>query len=92
MKPDIHVSLNPEVLESDAKEHPQHRRVSLKKSFQALLRGFFLESHPEGDEIPEGILPESFNCPKKDNISGRVGSSFPKKIVNLQAILSIIHC
>jgi len=50
MKPDIHISLNPEALESDAKEHPQRRRVSLKKLFQARLRDF-LESHPEVSHI-----------------------------------------
>jgi len=50
MKPDIHISLNPEALESYAKEHPQRRRVSLKKLFQARLRDF-LESHPEVSHI-----------------------------------------
>ncbi|CAJ1973007.1 unnamed protein product [Sphenostylis stenocarpa] len=66
MKPDIHISLNPEAVESDAKVPPQRGRVSLKKLFHARLRDFW-ESHPEVDEVPEGTLPEPFNCPKKVN-------------------------
>jgi len=50
MKPDIHISLNPEGVESDVKGHPQRRRVSLKKLFQSRLRDFF-ESHPEVSHI-----------------------------------------
>jgi len=37
MKPDIHISLAPEAVESDSKMPPQRGRVSLKKLFHARL-------------------------------------------------------
>lgn len=47
MKPDIHISLDPDAVEADAaKLPPQGGRVSLKKVFRARLRDF-CESHPE---------------------------------------------
>ncbi|XP_027901896.1 CDT1-like protein a, chloroplastic [Vigna unguiculata] len=79
MKPDIHISLAPEAVESDSKMPPQRGRVSLKKLFHARLREFW-ESHPEGDEIPEGTLPEPFNRPKKVNILDTLETRLPTKL------------
>ncbi|XP_027366159.1 CDT1-like protein b [Abrus precatorius] len=67
MKPDLHVTINPDAVESDAKALPQCGSVSLRKLFRTRLRDF-CKSHPEGDEIPEETLPEPFNHPKKDSI------------------------
>jgi len=51
MKPDIHISLNPEAVEAvESDTRVQRRRVSLKKLFQARLRDF-LESHPDVSHI-----------------------------------------
>nr|KYP51183.1 hypothetical protein KK1_026992 [Cajanus cajan] len=59
MVADIRISIDPNAVESD-------ERVPLRELFWKRLRGFW-ESHPEGDEIPEGTLPEPFNRPTKDN-------------------------
>ncbi|XP_014511088.1 CDT1-like protein a, chloroplastic [Vigna radiata var. radiata] len=90
MKPDIHISLNPEAVESDAKGHPQRRRVSLKKLFQSRVRDF-LESHPEVDEIPEGTLPEPFNRPKKDNILDMLETRLPTKLSTCMRYNDIVN-
>ncbi|KAL2992161.1 hypothetical protein AAZX31_10G034000 [Glycine max] len=80
MKPDIHISLDPDAVEADdAKLPPQRGRVSLKKVFRARLRDF-CESHPEGDEIPEGTLPEPFNRPKKDSVLDMLETRLPTKL------------
>ncbi|KAK7355909.1 hypothetical protein VNO80_15173 [Phaseolus coccineus] len=90
MKPDIHISLNPEAVESDGKVHPQRRRVSLKKMFQARLRDF-LESHPDGHEIPEGTLPEPFNRLKKDNILDMLETRLPTKLSTCMRHIDIVN-
>ncbi|XP_047168580.1 CDT1-like protein a, chloroplastic [Vigna umbellata] len=80
MKPDIHISLAPEAVESDSKMPPDQRGiVSLKKLFHARLREFW-DSHPEGDEIPEATLPEPFNGPKKVNILDKLETRLPTKL------------
>ncbi|KAI5394938.1 CDT1-like protein b [Lathyrus oleraceus] len=65
MKPDLHVTINPDAVEVDAKLPSESETMSLRKFFRARLRDFW-ESHPEGDEIPEEILPEPFNRPKQE--------------------------
>ncbi|WVZ19972.1 hypothetical protein V8G54_007294 [Vigna mungo] len=47
--------------------------------FHARLREFW-ESHPEGDEIPGGVLPEPFNRPKKVNILDTSETGLPTKL------------
>ncbi|KHN44974.1 CDT1-like protein a, chloroplastic [Glycine soja] len=80
MKPDIHISLDPDAVEADAaKLPPQGGRVSLKKVFRARLKEFW-ESHPEGDEIPEGTLPEPFNRQKKDSVVDMLETPLPTKL------------
>ncbi|KAK7303747.1 hypothetical protein RJT34_14661 [Clitoria ternatea] len=66
MKPDLHISINPEAVESDTKLLTQHGSMPLRKLFRTRLRDF-CESHPECDEIPEETLPEPFSCLKKDH-------------------------
>ncbi|KAK7268281.1 hypothetical protein RIF29_20977 [Crotalaria pallida] len=65
-KPDLHVTINRGVIESDAK--PKCESKALRELFCTKL-GEFCESHPEGVEIPEGELPEPFNRPKQDCLS-----------------------
>lgn len=91
MKPDIHISLNPEAVEAvESDTRVQRRRVSLKKLFQARLRDF-LESHPDGDEIPEGTLPEPFNRPKKDNILDMLETRLPTKLSTCMRYIDIVN-
>ncbi|XP_061366952.1 CDT1-like protein b [Gastrolobium bilobum] len=63
MKPDLHVTIDLDALESDR----DCGSVPLRKLFRSRLRDF-CESHPEGDEIPEETLPEPFNHPKQGRI------------------------
>ncbi|KAK7393419.1 hypothetical protein VNO78_21975 [Psophocarpus tetragonolobus] len=79
MKPDIHISLNPGAVDVDVDLPPQRGRVSLKKLFRARLKDFW-ESHPEGDDIPEGTLPEPFNCQKKESILDMLENRLPTKL------------
>ncbi|KAK7345786.1 hypothetical protein VNO77_16397 [Canavalia gladiata] len=67
MKPDLHVTIDLDAVEPDAKLHPQGGSVSLRKLFRSRLRDF-CESHPEGSEIPEETLPEPFNHLKKKTL------------------------
>ncbi|KAI3971317.1 hypothetical protein MKX01_008161 [Papaver californicum] len=41
---------------------------SLEKVFRSRLKDF-LKSHPQGDDVPHGILPQLFNPTKQENIS-----------------------
>ncbi|KAL5068096.1 hypothetical protein RYX36_018983 [Vicia faba] len=65
MKPDLHVAINPDAVEFDAKLLSESGTMSLRKLFRVRLKDFW-ESHPKGDEIPEEILPEPFSRPKQD--------------------------
>ncbi|CAJ2627682.1 unnamed protein product [Trifolium pratense] len=65
MKPDLHVTINPDAVEFDAKLRSESGNMSLRKLFRERLKEFW-KSHPEGDEIPEEILPEPFSRPKHD--------------------------
>ncbi|KAJ7977265.1 CDT1-like protein a, chloroplastic [Quillaja saponaria] len=64
MKPDLHVTVNSDALHSDKKLTSECGNMSVRKFFRAQLTEF-LESHPEGNEIPEEMLPEPFNRLKK---------------------------
>lgn len=46
MKPDLHVTINPDAVEVDAKLPSESETMSLRKFFRARLRDFW-ESHPE---------------------------------------------
>ncbi|KAI4301123.1 hypothetical protein L6164_034435 [Bauhinia variegata] len=81
MKPDLHITLNPDAIESDAKLLSESGSMSLRKFVRTWLRDF-LKSHPEGDEIPGEMLPEPFNRPKKDHsdLLKISPSSFPTEV------------
>ncbi|KAI4349406.1 hypothetical protein L6164_009998 [Bauhinia variegata] len=78
MKPDLHVTLNNDAIESDAKLLSESGSMSLRKFVRKWLRDF-LKTHPEGGEIPEEMLPEPFNRPKQDHSDSLKisSSSFP---------------
>ncbi|KAL5796547.1 hypothetical protein ACOSQ2_001367 [Xanthoceras sorbifolium] len=63
MKPDLHVSIIVDAIECDSKVKSDSKNMNLRKVFRARLMDF-LKDHPEGDEIPEGTLPEPFNLSK----------------------------
>ncbi|WCJ19098.1 hypothetical protein M5689_001404 [Euphorbia peplus] len=59
MKPDLCISINVDAVEFDG------NLESLTKNFQLRLVDFY-KAHPQGDEIPEKLLPEPFNRKKQD--------------------------
>ncbi|KAE9619360.1 hypothetical protein Lal_00047907 [Lupinus albus] len=72
MKPDLHVTINRDAILSDAKLLPKCDSMSESMQMRLLFRtklGEFCKSHPEGDEIPEAVLPEPFSRPKQDCFS-----------------------
>ncbi|XP_030488561.2 CDT1-like protein a, chloroplastic [Cannabis sativa] len=72
MKPDLHISLNLDALESDKKLKSEDRNSYLRRVFQSRLVDFS-RSHPEDLEVPKGELPEPFN-----NLERGVNSAFIK--------------
>ncbi|XP_020231549.1 CDT1-like protein a, chloroplastic [Cajanus cajan] len=81
MVADIRISIDPNAVESD-------ERVPLRELFWKRLRGFW-ESHPEGDEIPEGTLPEPFNRPTKDSLLDKLKTSLPTKMSSCMASVEL---
>ncbi|OIV89659.1 hypothetical protein TanjilG_10665 [Lupinus angustifolius] len=72
MKPDLHVTINRDAILSDAKLLLKCESMSESMQMRLFFRtqlGEFFKSHPEGDEIPEAVLPEPFNRPKQDCFS-----------------------
>ncbi|CAK9163795.1 unnamed protein product [Ilex paraguariensis] len=65
MRPDLHVTLNTNAIDNDEKMKLASGNARLRKVFHSRLLDFS-KSHPEGDEIPEGTLPEPFNRSKQD--------------------------
>ncbi|CAN1131678.1 CDT1-like protein a, chloroplastic [Linum perenne] len=69
MKPDLHISLDPDAIEFDKKTKSREgKHSSLRKVFCKRLEKF-CESHPKGDEVPEAMLPEPFNYIKPNKAS-----------------------
>ncbi|CAN0898365.1 CDT1-like protein a, chloroplastic [Linum grandiflorum] len=66
MKPDLHVSINADAIEFD-EGTKSSKGLSLRNVFRKRLEKF-CESHPEGDEVPEEMLPEPFNYVKSDMV------------------------
>ncbi|KAJ7972670.1 CDT1-like protein a, chloroplastic [Quillaja saponaria] len=64
IKPDIHVTVNADATDSDGKLTSECGNMSARKFFHAQLTQF-LKSRPEGDEIPQVVLPEPFNHSKQ---------------------------
>ncbi|XP_065876057.1 CDT1-like protein a, chloroplastic [Euphorbia lathyris] len=65
MKPDLHVSINVDAIELDGNSKSSSKNLQLRKIFRSRLAEF-CKAHPQGDEIPEDLLPEPFNRPKQD--------------------------
>ncbi|KAA8550765.1 hypothetical protein F0562_002449 [Nyssa sinensis] len=65
MKPDLHVMLNVSAIGNDGKLETDSGNSHVRKVFRARLLDF-IKAHPEGDEVPEEMLPEPFNQSKKD--------------------------
>ncbi|MED6129756.1 hypothetical protein PIB30_111058, partial [Stylosanthes scabra] len=57
----------------------------LRKLFRARLRDF-VESHPEGDEIPEDALPEPFN-PRQHHLSHILKRPFSSKEIKSSVVI-----
>ncbi|KAJ8899343.1 hypothetical protein K2173_018317 [Erythroxylum novogranatense] len=77
MKPDLHVTINVDAIEFDDKIKSQSKHIHLRKIFRNRLADFH-NAHPEGDEVPEELLPEPFNRSRQDlgsNITGKSTSS-----------------
>ncbi|KAG6410557.1 hypothetical protein SASPL_128618 [Salvia splendens] len=62
MKPDLRITLDVEAIKSKGKS--KSGNLQLRKVFHNRLLDF-IKSHPEGDEVPEEVLPEPFNRPKE---------------------------
>lgn len=60
MKPDLDVTLNFSIVEDHEKLKSESRNLQMRKLFRSRLVSYF-KSHPEGDEVPEEMLPEPFN-------------------------------
>ncbi|CAK7346426.1 unnamed protein product [Dovyalis caffra] len=61
MKPDLHVTVNTDAIEcDDGKLKSESRNIYLRKVFRSRLLDFYRD-HPQGDDIPEEMLPEPFN-------------------------------
>ncbi|CAN1131674.1 CDT1-like protein a, chloroplastic [Linum perenne] len=79
MKPDLHISLDPDAIEFDKKTKSREgKHSSLRKVFRKRLEKF-CESHPKGDEVPEAMLPEPFNY-IKPNKASHLPSSFRRSL------------
>ncbi|KAJ4822106.1 hypothetical protein Tsubulata_002826 [Turnera subulata] len=60
MKPDILVTFDVKAIECDEKTKPEIKNAGLRKLFRARIAKFY-KDHPEGDDIPQEMLPEPFN-------------------------------
>ncbi|CAB4291434.1 unnamed protein product [Prunus armeniaca] len=66
LKPDLHVTINVDALESDGKAKSEGGgSMQLRKTFRKRLADIS-KSHPEDYEIPEEILPQPFDIRKQD--------------------------
>ncbi|KAM1107236.1 hypothetical protein ACFX2B_003974 [Malus domestica] len=72
LKPDLHVTINADALESDGKSKPEGGgSMHLRKAFRKRLADLS-KSHPEDYDIPEEILPQPFGRTKQDMLSDMV--------------------
>ncbi|KAH6787053.1 hypothetical protein C2S52_006605 [Perilla frutescens var. hirtella] len=67
MKPILRITLHAEAIKSKGESNSHSVNLKLREAFRSRLVDFF-KSHPEGDEVPEEVLPEPFNW-SKENIS-----------------------
>ncbi|KAI5589823.1 hypothetical protein BDE02_05G188100 [Populus trichocarpa] len=61
MKPDLQVTVNADAIQcDDGKLKTESEKIYLRKVFRSRLVDFYRD-HPQGDDIPEEMLPEPFN-------------------------------
>nr|KAJ0186886.1 hypothetical protein LSAT_V11C900459360 [Lactuca sativa] len=60
MKPELDVTLNFSIIQDDEKLKSESKNILMTKLFRSRLVSYY-KSNPEGDEVPEGMLPEPFN-------------------------------
>ncbi|XP_011028782.1 PREDICTED: CDT1-like protein a, chloroplastic [Populus euphratica] len=61
MKPELLVTVNADAIEcDDGKLKSESKNMYLRKVFRSRLADFYRD-HPQGDDIPEEMLPEPFN-------------------------------
>ncbi|KAL1563582.1 CDT1-like protein a, chloroplastic [Salvia divinorum] len=72
MRPDLRITLDVEAIKTKGKS--KSGNLQLRKVFRNRLLHFF-KSHPEGDEVPEEVLPEPFNRSKEANSAQPSGTS-----------------
>ncbi|KAJ6399423.1 hypothetical protein OIU77_020051 [Salix suchowensis] len=61
MKPDLHITVNADAIQADdGKLKSESEKIYLRKVFRSRLVKFYRD-HPQGDDIPEEMLPEPFN-------------------------------
>ncbi|XP_055829490.1 CDT1-like protein a, chloroplastic [Solanum dulcamara] len=65
MKPDLHITLNANGVEGDKKLKSSSGTEQLRTVFSSRILDFF-KSHPEGDDIPEEVLPGAFGAAKPE--------------------------
>ncbi|KAJ0878036.1 putative CDT1 Geminin-binding domain, DNA replication factor Cdt1 [Helianthus annuus] len=71
LKPDLCISLNFDIVHDDENPRSDSGYTLLSKLFRSRLSGF-CESNPEGDDVPEGELPEPFNKSNKSSYTNPV--------------------
>ncbi|KAG5246318.1 CDT1 protein [Salix suchowensis] len=61
MKPDLHITVNADAIQGDdGKLKSESEKIYLRKVFRSRIVKFYRD-HPQGDDIPEEMLPEPFN-------------------------------
>ncbi|MCD7459840.1 hypothetical protein HAX54_042111 [Datura stramonium] len=91
MKPNLYIILNANAVDNSEKWKSNSSSVLLRKVFRSRLLDFF-KSLPEGDDIPEEMLPDPFTPSKQavTNSSSPSGSSLtseaPNGVFSLQSI------
>lgn len=63
MKPELHIDLDVKAVEASYNVQLGSGHVQLRKIFRSCLVDFY-KAHPQGDEIPEEVLPAPFNYSK----------------------------
>ncbi|KAJ0742476.1 putative CDT1 Geminin-binding domain, DNA replication factor Cdt1 [Helianthus annuus] len=71
LKPDLCISLIFDIVHDDENLRSDSGYTLLSKLFRSRLSGF-CESNPEGDDVPEGELPEPFNKSNKSSYTNPV--------------------
>ncbi|KAL8467750.1 hypothetical protein ACS0TY_031117 [Phlomoides rotata] len=81
MKPDLRITINVEAVETKGKLRSHTGNLLLRKVFRSRVLDFF-KSHPEGDDIPEESLPESFNRLKENASPKSAQPSVATSVIN----------